>query len=194
MLGVALLKGEVKRYRKTPERKCIRELLREVEEATTSPSRFGWWTGAPIERSWRKIHDAEILLVSLRGIKTLDSGRPELLSLARAALPEGDAQRVAAEKHLTDQAWTAPLDGHKKAVLRAQYAAARCARHTTPPTSSTRDYAAFATSSSCARPVWSCSPLRSGPRRAEELDIVPVLLDQHEQLGAVRPVSGMPSR
>ena len=103
---------------------CITELLDKAGGAVTSRKIFGWWTGAPIECAWRKIHDAEVLLCSLRDIETLDSHRPELLSLVGAALPETDPQRTAAEKHFTDQAWARPFDAAKLATLRAQYIAA----------------------------------------------------------------------
>ncbi len=102
---VDLLEAEVAPFTAWPKQSTVKELLVSARAASTSKPWWRWWTGAPIERAWRKIHDAEVLLSSVREMEELEARRPEVVALVRVALPEGDPQRAAAERRLADTEW-----------------------------------------------------------------------------------------
>ncbi len=109
-------------------RNNIESLLDGAEQAIDQAIKRGWptrvaawWTGWAIEKAWRDIHDAEILMAEWRTLDDLDGSRPGIKSLAAVALPKGDAERAALEAALDDKKWPPSTD--HVAQARAQYAA-----------------------------------------------------------------------
>jgi hypothetical protein len=93
------------------ERTCARihRLLEDTREHASASGKVrwprGWRSGGPIERAWRDLHSAEILLVDVVGLEELSSQRPAVRSLAKRVLPADDARYLAIEQRLTHAAW-----------------------------------------------------------------------------------------
>jgi hypothetical protein len=110
----------------------ITQLLDDTEQQARARSkRLAWlkeWrSGGPIERAWRNIHSAEILLADVATIEELASQRPAIRSLAKRVLPAKDARAEAIEQRLSDDAWAKlgdDPDGSVDKRLRREYAAA----------------------------------------------------------------------
>ena len=87
----------------------IRALLQDAEEHANGvrPARLRWlqdWRGGgPIERAWRNLHSAEILLAEVIGLGELSSQRPAVRSMAKRVLPAKDARSQAIEQWLSDK-------------------------------------------------------------------------------------------
>ncbi len=64
-----------------------------------------WRNGGPIERAWRNLHSAEILLAEVVGMGELSSQRPAVRSMAKRVLPAKDARTQAIDEWLTDKVW-----------------------------------------------------------------------------------------
>jgi hypothetical protein len=117
---------------KSTLRERIGHLLDETEQQTRAKGQRWaglkeWRNGGPIERAWRNIHSAEILLADVAAIEELSSQRPAIRSLAKRVLPAKDARAVAIEKRLSDDAWAKldeDSDGSIERKLRREYAAA----------------------------------------------------------------------
>ncbi len=110
----------------------IRQLLDETtQQARANPTRRhrwkDWRSGGPIERAWRNLHSAEVLLAEVVGMGELSSQRPAVRSLAKRVLPAKDARTLAIDEWLTDQVWN-DVDGREETPdmqrLRRQYVAA----------------------------------------------------------------------
>ncbi|MDF2732757.1 MAG: hypothetical protein K0S92_1390 [Desertimonas sp.] len=88
----------------------IQRLLGDTREHATSGGSFlrrasGWRGGGPIERAWRDLHSAEILLVDVVSLEELSSQRPSVRSMAARVLPGSDPRALAVEHRLTNPAW-----------------------------------------------------------------------------------------
>jgi hypothetical protein len=83
-------------------------------------------TGGPIERAWRNLHGAEVLLAEVVSLEHLSSQRPAVLSLAKRILPARDPRTKAIEDRLSDRAWAdvAAADARTAKQLRRDYAVA----------------------------------------------------------------------
>jgi hypothetical protein len=105
----------------------IRQLLRDVEAACAERTRLrDWRSGGPIERAWRGLHSAEILLAEIVEIAELASQLPSVRSLAERVLPASDKRAIAIEKRLCDDAWKDAGTGNEELDnrLRREYIAA----------------------------------------------------------------------
>ena len=94
------------------ERRCARieRLLEETkQQAQAKRNRRerwkDWRDGGPIERAWRNVHSAEILLAEVIGLGELSSQRPAVRSMAKRVLPAKDARSQAIEQWLSDKTW-----------------------------------------------------------------------------------------
>lgn len=86
-----------------------------------------WRTGGSIERSWRNLHSADVLLAEVVGLGRLSSQRPRVCSLAKRVLPADDARTVAIKDRLSDEAWAGVSDRTSADIeerLRRDYVAA----------------------------------------------------------------------
>ena len=94
------------------ERTCarIQRLLEDTREHARASRKLlhrpgGWRSGGPIERAWRDLHSAEILLADVVGLEELASQRPAVRSLAKRVLPGNDPRSIAIEQRLTSPVW-----------------------------------------------------------------------------------------
>ena len=94
------------------ERRCARieRLLEETKQQAQAKRNLrhrwkDWRDGGPIERAWRNLHSAEILLAEVVGLGELSSQRPAVRSLAKRVLPAKDARSQAIEQWLSDKVW-----------------------------------------------------------------------------------------
>ncbi len=76
----------------------------------------------PIERAWRDLHSAEILLAEVVALEELSSQRPAVRSLAKRVLPANDARSIAIEQRLTNSVWDDVDAGEDHAVGRTSSA------------------------------------------------------------------------
>jgi hypothetical protein len=85
-----------------------------------------WRTGGPIERAWRNLHGAEVLLAEVVSLEHLSSQRPAVLSLAKRILPTKDPRAKAIADRLADPAWddVAAAEARTAKQLRRDYAVA----------------------------------------------------------------------
>jgi hypothetical protein len=89
-----------------------------------------WWTGARIERAWRSVHAAEVLLSSCQPIAVIRSRYPALIANARHLLRPGDPRRKAIETLASadgskdDQAAKPTAKGSDEGTERARYVTA----------------------------------------------------------------------
>ena len=86
-----------------------------------------WRSGGSIERAWRNLHAAEILLAEIVDLDQLASQLPAVRSMAQRVLACKDARRLAIEQRLTDKRWeaeSAKADGSGERRLRREYIAA----------------------------------------------------------------------
>ena len=86
-----------------------------------------WRNGGSIERAWRNLHAAEILLAEIVDLDQLASQLPAVRSMAQRVLACKDARRLAIEQRLTDKRWeaeSAKADGSGERRLRREYIAA----------------------------------------------------------------------
>lgn len=88
-----------------------------------------WRNGGPIERAWRNVHSAEVLLAEVVGLGELSSQRPAVRSLAKRVLPAKDARTQAIEQWLSDKVWNKVQDeddedSKRSTRLRREYVAA----------------------------------------------------------------------
>ena len=94
------------------ERRCARieRLLEETKQQAQAKRNLrerwkDWRNGGPIERGWRNVHSAEILLAEVIGLGELSSQRPAVRSMAKRVLPAKDARSQAIEQWLSDKMW-----------------------------------------------------------------------------------------
>ncbi len=94
------------------ERRCARieQLLEETKQQAQAKRNLrerwkDWRDGGPIERAWRNVHSAEILLAEVIGLGELSSQRPAVRSMAKRVLPAKDARSQAIEQWLSDKMW-----------------------------------------------------------------------------------------
>jgi hypothetical protein len=108
-------------------------LLDEAEQHANGARkpRLGWlhdWrNGGSIERAWRNLHAAEILLAEIVDLDQLASQLPSVRSMAQRVLACKDARRLAIEQRLTDKRWeteSAKTDGSGERRLRREFIAA----------------------------------------------------------------------
>jgi len=88
----------------------VQRLLEDTREHATSSGSLlrramRWRSGGPIERAWRDLHSAEILLVDVVSLEELSSQRPAVRSMAARVLPSTDPRAIAVEQRLTNPAW-----------------------------------------------------------------------------------------
>ena len=109
----------------------IRALLDDAEQHAhgVQRPRFRWlqdWrSGGSIERAWRNLHGAEILLAEIVDLDELASQRPAVRSMAQRVLSPTDARTIAIEQRLSDEAWkSAGEDPVHDRRLRREYVAA----------------------------------------------------------------------
>ena len=109
-----------------------RALLDETKDQTAARPKLRrrlkeWRGGGAIERAWRNLHSAEILLAEVVGLDELSSQRPAVISMAKRVLPSADARALAIQDRLSDTAWKDAHDGCDARLdrkLRREYVAA----------------------------------------------------------------------
>jgi hypothetical protein len=115
------------------ERVCarIRQLLKDTKDQAQAKRRLrdrlkDFRNGGPIERAWRNLHSAEVLLAEVVGMGELSSQRPAVRSMAKRVLPATDARTQAIEHSLSDKVWAklpTRRDSARAEKLRHEYVA-----------------------------------------------------------------------
>lgn len=99
---------------------AIQGLLDEAAAAAQAGSRGGaWWSGAGIEQTWRSIHAADAMFVSLQPTDKLRVRHPDIVASARTLLPSNDQRRAAIESWLADHGGEPPETGAERARYEA---------------------------------------------------------------------------
>ena len=70
-----------------------------------------WRSGGSIERAWRNLHAAEILLAEVVELDQLAAQLPAVRSMAQRVLAGKDARRIAIEQRLSDEKWDKIAEG-----------------------------------------------------------------------------------
>ena len=90
----------------------IGRLLDDAEHHATGADRgrrlrwlHDWRSGDSIERAWRSLHAAEILLAEVVELDQLAAQLPAVRSMAQRVLAPKDARRVAIDERLADEKW-----------------------------------------------------------------------------------------
>ncbi len=112
------------------DRLCARieQLLTETKRQAQAKRRLrdrlkDFRNGGPIERAWRNLHSAEVLLAEVVGMGELSSQRPAVRSMAKRVLPAKDARTQAIEQWLSDKVWDEPRDQARSEKMRRNYVA-----------------------------------------------------------------------
>src|SRR5262245_4541599 len=77
---------ESERSAESAIRQQIEHLLRKARSAAQDHSILQWWTGSNIERAWRSVHEADVLLAPLQRAETIRARYPAVLASARQLL------------------------------------------------------------------------------------------------------------